>query len=176
MPKEEILKISENSLIKEIIKKKEINKIFKDLNNQVLINKIENTLYNFKNVKNKQQFLNLLETTNLDYDVIVDRMKYEALWNELVYQKYNSYVKINEVELKNDLEIKITNNKKYEYNLSELLFEIETNDDFKKKYKEILKYIANNSFKAAASRYSISNSSSKGGEIGWVKETLLSNK
>ena len=26
---------------------------------------------------NKQQFLNLLETTNLDYDVIVDRMKYE---------------------------------------------------------------------------------------------------
>ena len=55
-----------------------------------------------------------------------------------------------------------------------MLFEIETNDDFKKKYKEILKYIANNSFKAAANRYSISNSSSKGGEIGWVKETLLS--
>ena len=40
LPKEEILKISENSLIKEIIKKKEINKIFKKLNNQVLINKI----------------------------------------------------------------------------------------------------------------------------------------
>ncbi len=29
-------------------------------------------------------------------------------------------------------------------------------------------------FKTAATKFSISNSSSKGGEIGWVKETLLS--
>ena len=28
--------------------------------------------------------------------------------------------------------------------------------------------------KTAASKYSISNSSNKGGEIGWIKETLLS--
>ena len=174
LPIEEIIKISENSLIKDIIKKKEINETFKDINNEVLINKIEKKLYNFKNVKNKQQFLNSLESTNLNFDEIIDRMKYEALWNELIYQKYNSLIKINENELKNDLKIKITNNKKFEYNLSELLFDIETGDNFKKKYNEILKYISNNNFKAAASRYSISNSSSRGGEIGWVKETLLS--
>ena len=39
LPIEEIIKISENSLIKDIIKKKEINKTFKDINNEVLINK-----------------------------------------------------------------------------------------------------------------------------------------
>ena len=37
LPIEEIIKISENSLIKDIIKKKEINKTFKDINNEVLI-------------------------------------------------------------------------------------------------------------------------------------------
>ena len=31
-----------------------------------------------------------------------------------------------------------------------------------------------NGFKAAANRYSISSSANRGGEIGWIKETLLS--
>ena len=39
---EEVLKLSENSLIKEIIKKKEIDQAFKELNNDMLNNKIKN--------------------------------------------------------------------------------------------------------------------------------------
>ena len=66
--------------------------------------------------------------------------------------------------------------KKYDYNLSEILFEVETNENLKNKYKTILEYIKSNNFKAAAARYSISNSSNRGGLIGWIKETLLSNE
>ena len=47
---------------------------------------------------------------------------------------------------------------------------------FWKKFKEIKEYIIKNNFKLAATKYSISNSSNKGGEIGWVKETVLSAK
>ena len=47
---------------------------------------------------------------------------------------------------------------------------------FQIKKKIIINYIKNNSFKAAASKFSISNTSQIGGEIGWVKETLLSEK
>ena len=43
-----------------------------------------------------------------------------------------------------------------------------------KKYNKIKKYINLTDFKTAASKYSISGSNNKGGEIGWVKETLLS--
>ena len=50
------------------------------------------------------------------------------------------------------------------------------NENFKTKYKKILDYIKINNFKTAATKYSISNSSKRGGEIGWIKETLLSNK
>ena len=39
---------------------------------------------------------------------------------------------------------------------------------------KILKYINDSGFKAAASRFSISNSAKNGGEIGWIKETILS--
>ena len=72
------------------------------------------------------------------------------------------------------MEIKLLNTKKYELNLSEILFEVDVNEDFENKYNKIKLYINNNDFKTAAIKYSIANSSNKGGEIGWIKETLLS--
>ena len=57
---------------------------------------------------------------------------------------------------KKKFKLKISNNKKYEYNLSEILFEIEKNENFKNKYKLINKLYKNlNDFKTAASKYSI---------------------
>ncbi len=172
---DEMLKISENSLIRELIKKKEVNRVFKDLNNPKIIEGIKNKLFNFKNVKNETEFLELLIGTNVDYEKVVEKMKYEAFWNELIFQKYNSLVRIDKKQLKLNLTKKISENKKYEYNLSEILFEIEKDESLEKKYKNILKYIKLNDFRAAASRFSISNSANNGGEIGWIKETLLSN-
>ena len=119
--------------------------------------------------------MELLDGANIEYEIILERMKYEAFWNELIFQKYNSLIKINKNKLKLDLEHKISSNKKYEYNISEILFEIGKNESFQSKYKEILNYIKLNDFETAASRFSISNSANNGGQIGWIKETLLSN-
>ena len=170
----ELLKISEDSLIRDLIKKKEINSVFKDVNNKTIIKEIEKTLFRFKNVKTKSEFLNLLKDTNIEYEKIVEKMKYEALWNELIFQKYNSLIKIDENKLKLELKAKISNNIKFEYNISELLFEVEKNENLNNKYEEILNFIKLNDFKTAASKYSIANSANIGGEIGWIKETLLS--
>ena len=98
------------------------------------------------------------------------------MWNELIFRKFNSLVKIDEKKLKEKLILKFSNDKKYEYNLSEILFEVEKSETFKNKYKQIIEYINLNDFKAAASKFSISSSSNKGGDIGWIKETLLSEK
>ena len=171
---EEILKISESSLIKEIIKKKEINQAFKELNNELLIDKIKASLLKFKNIRNETELLDILNKSNIKYEKIIEKMKYEALWNELIFQKYNSLIKIDAAKLKSELISKISNNKKYEYKISEILFEIEGNENLERKYREILNYIKLNDFKAAASRFSIANSAKNGGEIGWIKETLLS--
>tara|TARA_A100001037_G_C15142037_1_gene634291 strand:+ start:2601 stop:3527 length:927 start_codon:yes stop_codon:yes gene_type:complete len=171
---DEIIKISENSLIRDMIKKKEIDKVFKDLDNKIIINEVKNKLISFKKVKNENEFRNLLYKANIDYDKIIEKTKYEAFWNELIFQKYNSLIRIDEKQLKYDLKTKISSNKKFEYNISELLFEIENNENINKKYDEIIAYIKTNNFKSAATRFSISNSSSNGGNIGWIKETLLS--
>ena len=59
LPDDEILKISENSLIREIIKKKELNRVFKNIENTKFINDIKKSLFKFKNVKNEKEFLNI---------------------------------------------------------------------------------------------------------------------
>ncbi len=174
LTEKELSIIAENSLIREIIKKKELKRIFKDDENLEFMEEIKKNLYRFKNVKNESQFKNLLNKSNVNYEKIIMKMKYEAMWNELVFQKYSSFIKIDKTKLKKELQIKISKNKKYEYNLSEILFELENNETLEKKYQKILKYTNNSNFKNAAAKFSISNSSIKGGEIGWIKETLLS--
>ena len=175
LPESEITKISTNSLIKEIIKKKELKKIFKDIEKKEY-REIKKNLFNFKKVKNENEFIELIKKNSISYEKILEKIKYEALWNELIFRKFNSLVKIDEKKLKEKLILKFSSDKKFEYNLSEILFEVEKNETFKNKYNQIIEFINLNDFKAAASKFSISSSSNKGGDIGWVKETLLSDR
>ena len=174
IPNNELSNLAENSLIREIIKKKELDRVFNKKIDSKFINEIKSNLLKFKKVKNEKEFKELLKKNKINYKKIIEKIKYEALWNELIYRKYSSSVKINKKKLQNSLEIKLLNTKKYELNLSEILFEVDVNEDFENKYNKIKLYINNNDFKTAAIKYSIANSSNKGGEIGWIKETLLS--
>ena len=173
---DELIKISGNSLIRKVIKKKELDLIFKNLNNLMYIEEIKNNLFRFKKVNNEEEFKLLLKREKVQYDKVLERIKYDALWNELIFKKYNQLVKIDRDKLKKKLKIKISNDKKYEYNLSEILFEVDRNSNLKEINNKIIEYIELNDFKTAASKFSISSSSNKGGGIGWVKETLLSEK
>ena len=175
LPETEMIKISTNSLIKEIIKKKELKKIFKDIEKKEY-REIKKNLFNFKKVKNENEFIELIKKNSISYEKILEKIKYEALWNELIFRKFNSLVKIDEKKLKEKLILKFSSDKKFEYNLSEILFEVEKNETFKNKYNQIIEFINLNDFKAAASKFSVSSSSNKGGDIGWVKETLLSDR
>ena len=173
---DDLLKIAENSLIRETIKKRELDIIFKNLDNLMFVDEIKKNLFKFKNVNNESDFKILLKKDNVEYKKVLERIKYEALWSEYIYKKYNSLLRIDQKNLKKKLRIKISNNRKFEYNLSEILFEIDGKSSRENKFKEIIAYINNNSFKTAASKFSVSNSSNKGGEIGWVKETVLSDE
>ncbi len=175
LKEKEIIRLAEKSLIKEIIKKKELKKIFKDIEKKEY-GEIKKNLFNFKKVKNENEFIELIKKNSISYEKILEKIKYEALWNELIFRKFNSLVKIDEKKLKEKLILKFSSDKKFEYNLSEILFEVEKNETFKNKYNQIIEFINLNDFKAAASKFSVSSSSNKGGDIGWVKETLLSDR
>ena len=137
LPREDLMKISENSLIREIIKNKELIKVYKDIENINFEKKIVNKLIKFKNLDNSDQLKKIIKKNNLNYEDIINKMKYENLWNDLITRKYGALVKIDKENLKKELLLKLKNNKKFEYNLSELLFDIDKNDELEKKYEEI---------------------------------------
>ena len=176
LSEEEKLELSKNSLIREIIKKKQLDNIFKDLPNTDLLNDMKIKLMEYLKVNNEEELKIMLVKNNIEYNTILEKLKYESLWNEFIFKKFSGLVKIDEDKLKEELIVKISNTKKYEYNLSELLFDIENTETLEVKYEKIIEYININGFKNATYNFSISNSSSNGGEIGWVKETLLSEK
>ena len=176
LSKDELNKIAKNTLIREIIKNTEIRKAFNNINSINLEKKVKQRLFAYKKVKNEDELIQILKKDNIIYKEVVEKVKYETLWNELIFQKFNKSVKIDKDYLSKQLKVKIYKNRKFEYNLSEILFEVDNNENVIKKNEEILKSIKKYGFKASASKYSISNSASVGGNIGWVKETVLSNK
>ena len=171
----DLIKISENSLIRELIKKKELDKIFKKTINEDFVEKVKKNLLSRYKVQDEEQFRRLLTKNNINFEDLLNKVKYEILWNELIYMKYNNSVKIDKDKTRKDLILKISNEKKYEYNLSEILFDIDKNEKLISKHAKIVNTIREKDFKTAVSKYSISGSSDLGGELGWIKETMLSN-
>ena len=91
--------------------------------------------------------------------------------NNLFFIKFNKKIKIDEKKIKK----KINNQKNLivEYNLSEILFEVKSNENSLNKYKLIQKKIKETGFKNSANLFSISNSSKFGGDIGWINKSQL---
>ena len=99
----------------------------------------------------------------------------ETLWNQLIYQKYSKNLVINREELRKQIQNQIdTTEKKYEYNLSEIVFEEEIDSNFENKIKEINNSINNIGFENTANIFSISNTAKNGGLIGWINELQIS--
>ena len=170
----EIDNLARRSLIREKIKSKELKKTFKIKENYKFLDDLLSNFIARKNLENKNDLKDLLKQNKLDYDLFVEKLKYEGLWNQLIYMRFKESVNINKSYLKEKLSKQISRNKKYEYNLSEILFEINKDEKFEEKLTIIKSSINNLGFKNTANKFSISNTSNKGGEIGWVKETLLS--
>ena len=96
------------------------------------------------------------------------------MWNELIFKKYNNQVKIDEEKIKS--KIKNQKNILKEYNVSEILFQLNSDENLNEKYKLIQKNIEKAGFKNSANIFSVSDSSKFGGEIGWINQNQLNDK
>tara|TARA_B100000700_G_scaffold12569_1_gene12721 strand:+ start:5595 stop:6539 length:945 start_codon:yes stop_codon:yes gene_type:complete len=175
--KNSLVNLAKNSLIREKIKKNEINKNSSNkVDDKILRNLIEN-YYKRINLKNLNEFEKYLSTYNISLNDVKQKIKIEILWNQIVYFKYNNLLNINIEELKNKVDKnKNKNNEVTKYLLSEILFSINSEESFEKKDNEIKKKIMENGFKTAANIYSISSTAKFGGRIGLMNEKQLSPK
>ena len=167
--KKDLIELSKNSLINEILKKKEIDKFLSINEKSSLGEKLVKQNYMSLGFDNKSDYKAFLEKKGISLELVKSKLVIEKLWNTLIYEKFKEKVKINENQIKKKIKIYKNQQKKlYEFNVSEILFTFDVS------FNEVNEFIKKYGFKSAAVKFSISDTSSKGGEIGWVKLTNLS--
>ena len=172
---EQILNISNESIIREKIKKIEILKNFKEIRlDEDYYKLLLKNIYTRLNLSSLNEFEKYLEDYDLKISDIKKKITIDALWNQLILKKYSSKVAINETEIKKKI-LKNSKIQSKEYRLSEIIFEVATKEEIEKKYKEIVKSINEIGFENSAAMYSITESSKIGGDIGWVTENSINN-
>jgi len=173
LDQERILNISNESIIREKIKKIEISKNFKEIKlNEDYSELLLKNIYSRLNLKSINEFEIYLKDYDLKISDIEKKITIDALWNELIIKKYSSKVVINEAVLKEEL-LKNSKIQSKEYQLSEIIFEVENKEEIQKKYKEIVKSINEIGFENSAAMYSFSESAKIGGDIGWINGNSL---
>ena len=172
--KNELLIIAKNSIIKEFIKKKEIQKYKKlDLTNSQIDSVLNNLIQNL-NFQNEDQLKNYLNNFNFSIEQLKKKIEIENEWKNLIYSKYIKTVKIDKEELIKKIEKSSKDKSTLEYNLSEIVFIKKKDLTLKELVSDIEKSILKNGFENTANIYSISESAKVGGKIGWVKKNRLS--
>ena len=175
LDKNRVIGIAKNSLINEIIKQKQLEKIFEFDQSQKIIDQIFKDFYTNLGFSKEKDFDQLLKNKKT-YSIleVKEKIKIDFLWNKLIYNLYNKQIKVDKNKLLN--KIKNSDQYKNQYLLSEIFFNKDKNESLENKVNKIKKSIDDVGFNNTASLYSISDTSSVGGKIGWIKEENLSPK
>lgn len=169
------IKFAENSLVREIIKKDEIEKFYEVNYNTDSINPFINQIFVNLGFNDQIEFESYISKIGITIKDIKKKLIIEKTWNQLIYEKYKNKIKIDNDKISKELDEVIKKNTfQKSFNLSEIVFAEKSKEKFKKKYEEILKSIKEIGFPNAATIHSVSDTSKTGGKIGWVKKNQLS--
>ncbi len=171
----QIFEISKRSLLKLKIKKIEITKNGLNLDvNESFNDQLVKTKFSKIGLNTVREFENKMKSLNISSIDIKEKILINALWNNLIFKKFENKIQINRDELKK--EIMENKTKIKTYYLYEILFNIKDKDELDEKYETIINTIKKSDFQTAAITHSISDTASIGGEIGWVKESSINKK
>ena len=169
-----IIEIARNSLIKDKIKKITLKPIIKKMEisdddfKRILISNYSNS-----GLTKIDEIYEHLKKYNIKPRLIRDKMTINAIWSQFIYDKYSKNIKIDINKLRQDIQ---RNESQTEYLLSEIVFDLRDKQTINEKFNIIKNAIEKNGFENTALIYSISETSTSGGNIGWVSENSINNK
>ena len=174
LDKFKVLELSKESALREKIKKIELAKYFDLKTLDLNIDSYLQNFYKSLNIKNDDEFKQYLKNNDISFNYLKKKIQIEIIWNQLIYDKYNTQINIDKNKLKKKLEELNKSEKQKVYLLSEILFDKENSLSYEKRLKNISQSISEIGFNNTANIYSTSDSAKFGGNIGWVEEQKLS--
>ena len=169
-----IFEIAKSSLIREKIKELETSRLNQNIISKDYLESIIEKIYKNIGLKSKNEFIDHIANFKISISSVEKKLTNEALWNQLIYQKFYPKVKVDENKIKN--EIKSYKQYSNSYLLYEILFSTKENEKSIDLYNRIEKSISENGFENTASIFSVSESSKTGGRLGWIDESSVNKK
>ena len=167
---EKKIEISKNSLIRNKIKEITIEKMVKqveldhsDFERILILN------YSNLGINNINELKDYLLQFDIDIPMLKKRITIESFWNQIIYDMYFKSIKINLDEIKKN----ILKNTQREYLLSEIVFDLNIEENFDEKLKKITQSIEEKGFENSALIFSISETVDTGGRLGWISENSI---
>ena len=172
---DQILELAKDSLIREKIKKYEIEKYYEVNYEAEAVNVFIDEMMKKNGFENKLNFETYLEQNETNLAELRKKLVIEQTWNKMIFDIYKDRIKIDKKKISNSLEKIISERKTQKsFNLNEIVFAEKDKESLKKKYNKIISSIENLGFKKTALIYSISETSKNGGQIGWINQNQLS--
>tara|TARA_B110001452_G_scaffold168941_1_gene141209 strand:- start:130 stop:1071 length:942 start_codon:yes stop_codon:yes gene_type:complete len=172
----QIFELSKDSLIREKIKRNELEKYYDTSEYNKYLDDIVKDFYlklNFSNISELEQHL---LTKKVKIETLKDKLNIEVLWNQLVFNRYGKKVTINPNKLREKIKNSGSLEKKESLLISEIIFSVNSKSEINEKHKKIIDSIANVGFNNTANIYSVSETAKFGGKIGWITTNQLSKK
>ena len=170
----ELLEISKNSILRDKIKKIEIMNFVEELKvDDKFLTRLIKSKYSRLKINSIKEFENYLKDNELNVKKVKEKFTIELIWNDLIYQKFNKKIIINEDRIRKEILENPQRKQLKELLLSEIIFNASNKNEYLKKYEKILFDIEKSGFKKAALVHSNSETAANGGVVGWIKEDNL---
>ena len=174
--KKQLDEMAKDSLIKEKIKLNVISKQINLIIDDDFINLNMEQIYKRKGLNNIGELKNQLKINNISYELFVNKVVIELQWNQIIYSLFSNKVQIDKDKIDKKIKQTLNEDKVEEFLISEIFLIDENKTELNNKIIKVQESILEIGFINTAIKYSSSDTSKNGGELGWVDETQISEK
>jgi len=173
---DKVLIIAEESLLRETIKKNELEKYFTLDQKNPKLDAVIKDLYLRLQIDSLSEFKEYLQVYDLTIKDIKKKIEVESTWNTFIYNKFKNQIVIDKDKIEKTIKNRVSNQINKKFLLSEIQFQIKNSQKMGEEKAIIEASIKEIGFENTANLYSIADSRKFGGSLGWISEKSLAKK
>ena len=174
--KKQLDDMAKDSLIREKVKLNIINLQEGLVIDDDFINMNIKQIYERLGLNNFDELKYLINKNNLNYEEFVNKIVIELKWNQIIYSLFSNKIQIDKDKIDKKIRLIINENKEEEFLISEIFLIGKNKKELNDKIIKVQESILEIGFNNTAIKYSSSDTSKNGGELGWVGESQISER
>ena len=174
--KKQLDDMAKDSLIREKVKLNIINLQEGLVIDDDFINMNIKQIYERLGLNNFDELKYLINKNNLNYEEFENKIVIELKWNQIIYSLFSNKIQIDKDKIDKKIRLILNENEEEEFLISEIFLIGKNKKELKDKIIKVQESILEIGFNNTAIKYSSSDTSKNGGELGWVSESQISEK